>query len=216
MSGTGQQPTRGRFITFEGGEGAGKSTQARRLALALGAVGLPVVETREPLSPDIRALLVEGATDRWLPRTEALLHTAARVEHVERQILPALADGHWVVCDRFADSTRAYQGVVEGVGLETVDELQRWAIGDLAPDLTFVLDLDPAEGLRRASGRTHAEDRYERMGLAFHETLRRAFRRIAEREPERCVVLDAAAPVETLAAAIAAETARRFALSLKA
>lgn len=208
---------RGRFVTLEGGEGAGKSTQARRLCAWLGARGVPAVATREPggtpAAEEIRRLLVEGEPARWCGLSEALLHSAARREHVRRMIAPALATGRWVVCDRFIDSTMAYQGYVQGVGRERVALLCDWVAGEVPPDLTFVLDLDPVQGLERARARGEGADRYERMDADFHSRLRAAFLDIAARAPERCVVIDAAADVESVGAALCAALAERFGLS---
>ncbi len=187
--------TRGRFITLEGGEGVGKSTQARRLAERLRARGIEVVSTREPGgapgAEDIRALLVDGAPGRWVPMAETLLHMAARVEHVERVIRPALAAGRWVVCDRFVDSTRVYQGMMQGVGDERVMALHKIALDGLMPDRTLILDLAPDLGLARTQIRGAPESRYERMEKAFHHGLVEAFRRLAAQEPARCRLIDA-------------------------
>jgi dTMP kinase len=191
---------RGQFITFEGGEGAGKSTQLKLLAEALERAGIEVVTTREPGgSPGaeaIRGLLVTGAVDRWDAHTEALLHTAARRDHLARTVWPALERGAWVICDRFADSTLAYQGYGHGLPKDFIISLTRLAIGDFKPDLTLILDLPVEEGLKRASGRGGAEDRYERMGLAFHERLRQGFLDIARQDADRCAVVNAAANLE--------------------
>lgn len=201
----GQAPS-GRFITLEGGEGAGKSTQAAHLAVALAGRGLSPLVTREPGgsagAEAIRALLVEGEPDRWDAVTEALLLYAARRDHVRRTIAPALARGEWVICDRFADSTLAYQGYGHGLDRTVITSLHRLAIGELQPDLTVILDLPAAEGLARAAARPGAAARYERLDTAFHERLRQGFLEIARREPERCVVIDAAASVEAVAAAV--------------
>lgn len=198
--------TRGRFITFEGGEGAGKSTQLAKLAEALAFAGIEVVTTREPGGSKgaeaIRALLVTGDVDRWDAQTEALLHTAARRDHLARTVWPALERGAWVLCDRFADSTLAYQGHGHGLDLSFLRQLTRLAIGDFAPDLTLVLDLPVEQGLQRAGRRGGAEDRYERMGLDFHERLRQGFLSIAAGEPDRCAVIDATANAETVHDAI--------------
>jgi dTMP kinase len=197
---------RGRFITFEGGEGAGKSTQIRLLAEALTARGLSVEVTREPGgSPgaeEIRALLVRGEAGRWGPVTEALLHTAARRDHLERMVWPALDAGRWVLCDRFFDSTMAYQGHGQGLGRPFVEALQTTALGGFRPDLTLILDLPVAKGLARAAARRGDENRYESMALAFHERLREGYRDIAAREPERCVLIDADRPLETVLGAV--------------
>lgn len=198
---------RGCFITLEGGEGAGKSTQIRHLAERLKERRLDVLITREPGGTPggeaIRHLLVNGDTGRWQPMTEALLHTAARVEHVQKVIEPALSRGVWVISDRFADSTRAYQGAAQGLSVETVDDLQRLALGTFAPDLTLILDLPVTVALERTRGRgAGAEDRYERMGNSFHERLRAAFLGIARNEPVRCRVIDASGSVEEVASRV--------------
>ncbi len=209
--------TRGRFITLEGGEGAGKSTQAELLAQGLGEAGLAVLATREPGgapgAEQIRALLVDGAVDRWDAATEAFLHFAARRDHLVRTVWPALEEGRWVVCDRFADSTMAYQGYGLGLGREAVECLYRVAVGNFAPDLTLILDLPVAAGLGRAAGRG-GEQRYERMGLDFHERLREGFLDIARREPDRCVVVDAAGEVAEVQAAIRTVVSERLELKL--
>ena len=197
--------TQGRFITFEGGEGAGKSTQLRRLCARL-AQGREVVATREPGgSPgaeSIRDLLVNGAADRWSPVTETLLMYAARRDHVERVITPALARGAWVICDRFADSTRAYQGAAGGTDPLLISSLETYVLAGVRPDLTLVLDLPTESGLARAGGRGDTESRFESKGLAFHERLRAAFLDIARAEPDRCAVIDAAQDEDAVAAAV--------------
>ena len=186
----------GRFITFEGGEGGGKSTQVRILAERLRGSGREVVATREPGgSPGaeaLRDLLVKGAVDRWSPLTETLIFYAARRDHVERLIRPALERGAWVISDRFADSTRAYQGAAGGVDTAFIDELERVALGPTRPDLTLILDLPAVEGLRRAGRRGDDETRFDDKGLSFHDRLRAEFLAIAHREPQRCLVIDAA------------------------
>ena len=196
----------GRFITFEGGEGTGKSTQVRALAARLRAAGRAVVETREPGgSPGaeaIRDLLVRGASDRWSPVTETLLMYAARRDHIERVIRPALAQGAWVVCDRFADSTRAYQGAAGGTDPALIAALETQVLEEVRPDLTLVLDLPPGAGLARAAGRGGAETRFESKGQAFHERLREAFLAIAAAEPGRCLVIDGAASRDQVEQAI--------------
>jgi len=195
----------GRFITFEGGEGAGKSTQLRRLAQRLAGTR-EVVATREPGgSPgaeSIRDLLVNGAADRWSPVTETLLMYAARRDHVERVITPALARGAWVICDRFADSTRAYQGAAGGTDPALITALETHVLDRVRPDLTLVFDLPVAAGLARAGGRGEAENRFESKGLAFHERLREAFLAIARAEPDRCAVIDAAGTEAVVEAAV--------------
>ena len=192
---------RGRFISFEGGEGAGKSTQARRLAERL--VGREVVLTREPGgSPGaeaIRGLLVEGEADRWSAVSETLLMYAARRDHIERLIEPALERGAWVICDRFLDSTRAYQGTAGGAPMALITALELDVVGAVTPDLTLVLDMPVAAGLARAAGRSGGEGRFESKGHGFHERLRSAFLDIAAREPERCAVLSAEGDLEAVA-----------------
>lgn len=197
---------RGKFISLEGGEGAGKSTQAKLLQAKLERRGRAVVLTREPGgSPgaeDIRRILVEGEPERWTPLAETLLFLAARADHVARLIEPELAGGAWVISDRFADSTFVYQGIARGLGLERVRRLQQASLGDFAPDLTIVLDLDPREGLARAAKRHPGENRFERFDAAFHARLREGFRAIAAAEPERCALLDASRDEGAVAAGI--------------
>ena len=187
--------TAARFITLEGGEGAGKSTQARRLAAALRAGGIDVVETREPGgSPgaeEIRRLLTTGEPARWSPMAETLLHFAARSDHLRRTIRPALKAGRWVCCDRFADSTMAYQGYGHGIDRDFIARLAGVVLGDLQPDLTLIFDLPVELGLARAAARAGQEDRYEKMDRRFHDALRRGFLDIAAKNPGRCVVIDA-------------------------
>jgi dTMP kinase len=195
---------RPRFIVFEGGEGAGKSTQVQRLAEALRARGEEVLTTREPGgSPGaeaIRALLVSGETQRWSPETEALLINAARADHLERVIRPALAKGQWVVCDRFADSTMAYQGYGMGVDRAWLEALRKRVVADTEPGLTLVFDLPVEIGL----GRAVASQRYEKMGRGFHETLRAAFKDIAAaRDGRRRVLIDAAQTEDDVARQVA-------------
>jgi dTMP kinase len=194
---------RGRFISFEGGEGAGKSTQARRLVDRLRAQGLETVATREPGgSPGgeaIRELLVNGPPERWSAITETLLMYAARRDHLERVITPALERGAWVVCDRFFDSTRAYQGAGGGAPHALIAALETAVVGEVTPDLTLILDMPVAAGLARAAGRGQGEARFEAKGVAFHERLRAAFLQIAKAEPERCLVLPADGEIDVLA-----------------
>jgi dTMP kinase len=188
--------TRGVFITFEGGEGGGKSTQLRRLAERLQDAGREVVATREPGgSPGaeaIRALILNGEVERWSPIAETLLMNAARRDHLERVIAPALERGAVVLCDRFADSTRAYQGAAGGAPAALIDAVEAAVVGETRPNLTLILDLPVEVGLGRAAVRGAHESRFEAKGAAFHERLRRAFLDIATAEPERCVVIDAA------------------------
>jgi dTMP kinase len=198
--------TRGYFITFEGGEGAGKSTQVRILAERLRAAGIEVVATREPGgSPGaeaIRTLLVTGDPDRWSALSETLLLYAARRDHIERIIRPALDRGAWVISDRFADSTRAYQGAGGGVSPDFVATLETQVLEDARPDLTLILDLPVDQGLARAGARGGAEARFEAKGAAFHQRLREGFLAIARSEPDRCAVIDALAAPETVSDAI--------------
>jgi dTMP kinase len=205
---TTQARARGRFITLEGGEGAGKSVQAKRLEARLAALGLAVIRTREPGgSPGAEALreaILSGFAADFSPAGQALLFAAARADHLERTILPALKRGAWVVSDRFADSTRAYQGAAGNLPPEFIASLERLTVGANRPDLTFVLDLPPEVGLQRAAQRrrTGPADRFESEGLPFHETLRRAFLDIAAAEPQRCVVIEGGGSEEAVAAAI--------------
>ena len=209
---------RGRFITFEGGEGAGKSTQVALLARALEAAGQAVVVTREPGgapgAEEIRKLIVEGAPERWDGLTEALLLNAARRQHVVRTIEPALAAGIWVACDRFADSTLAYQGYGHGIDRAALDALRRLAVGPLVPDLTLILDLPVAVGLARARARPGREQRFEAMDTAFHERLRQGFLAIAAAEPQRCIVLDATGAIADVHRAVIAPVASRLGIAL--
>jgi dTMP kinase len=198
---------RGRLITLEGGEGGGKSTQSRQLLIWLKAQGVDAMATREPGgSPGgerIRELLVTGIADRWTPLTEVLLHYAARQDHIRTIIEPALSAGRWVVCDRFFDSTLAYQGYGHGVPLNFIEALRQQIVGDTyLPDLTLILDLPAEEGLRRSHARDNRERRYESMPIDFHERLRRGFQEIAKREPKRCIVIDASRTVDEVQAAI--------------
>lgn len=187
--------THGRFITLEGGEGTGKSTQTRRLVERLRARGDTVVQTREPGGSSgaeaIRNLVVAGEAERWSPRTEILLMYAARSDHLERTIRPALAEGSWVICDRFADSSRAYQGAGGGVASDFIEQLDAGIVGTDQPDLTLIFDLPVDVGLERAFGRGLFETRFESKGQAFHERLRQGFLDIARRFPDRCVLIDA-------------------------
>ena len=206
----------GRFITLEGGEGSGKSTQAKRLAAMLQSKGIAVVATREPGgSPgaeEIRTLLVNGAPGRWDALTETLLVYAARADHVGRTIGPALLAEKWVICDRFTDSTYAYQGAGRGLARETIRRIDSVVLDDFKPDFTLMLDIDVDAGLKRAGARGNDESRFENFDRDFHERLRQAFLEIAKRHPDRCVIVDAAQDEETVAAAIWAAVARRFGL----
>jgi len=207
---------RGRFITFEGGEGAGKSTQVQRLAARLKAGGHEVVTTREPGgSPgaeSIRDIVLRGDADRWSPVTETLLMYAARRDHIERIIRPALERGAWVICDRFADSTRAYQGAAGGVDPGFITALETYILEATRPDLTLVFDLPAETGLERAHARAGAEMRFESKGMAFHERLRAGFQVIAAAEPDRCAVIDATASMDAVEAAVWAAVEARLAV----
>lgn len=197
--------TSGKFITFEGGEGAGKSTQVRLLAKTLQERGLDVVQTREPGGAPqaelLRELLISGDTDRWSPSAEALLNYAARDDHLRATIRPALGRGAWVLCDRFSDSTRAYQGLAGEVGLDMIDAIDRQIVGTTRPDLTLIMNISPETGLQRAHDRGDA-NRFENKGLAFHKRLQASFLQIAEAYPERCVVIEASGEIEDISNAI--------------
>ena len=204
----------GRFITLEGGEGAGKSTQIARLKEFLEKRGRAVVTTREPGGAPgaemVRKLLVEGPVERWDGVTEALLHFAARREHLRSTVWPALKRGEWVVSDRFADSTMAYQGYGHGIDRALLDKLYGIAVGDFRPDLTLILDLPVEAGLARASARRGNETRYESLPLDFHERVRRGFLDIAATEPDRCAVIDATSDVDAVASAIGNAVVQRL------
>src|SRR4051812_23735175 len=203
-----------KFITFEGGEGGGKSTQLRLLAEALRKAGESVVTTREPGgapgAEEIRKLLVEGDPGRWPPDAEALLHFAARAEHLASVIRPALQTGQWVVSDRFADSTLAYQGYGQAQDFAWLQTLRSQIVGPTEPGLTLILDLPVELGL----GRVATQQRYERMGRAFHERLHAGFLAIARQEPERCVIIDATQGIEAVAAEVRAAVAKKFRVKL--
>jgi dTMP kinase len=205
-----------RFITLEGGEGVGKSTQAKRLAKALESRGIASIVTREPGgSPgaeQIRQLLVEGDPGRWDGRTETLLVFAGRVDHIEHTIRPALDAGRWVICDRFTDSTYVYQGIGRGVDRETIRRIESVAIGDFKPDLTLILDLPVSVGLERAKARRSVENRFEGFDATFHERLRGAFRDIANRHADRCILLDSSGSEDAVAQLMWNTVASRFSL----
>ena len=190
----------GRFITFEGGEGAGKSTQAGILANRLARAGRRVFATREPggspAAEEIREALLSGKVWQFGPFAEAVLFSVARADHVDHAIREALAQGQWVVCDRFLDSTRAYQGATAGVPRPLINALERLTLGGIMPDLTFILDLPTEQGLARAAERLGGAppDRFEGQEVTLHERVRRAFLDIAEEEPDRCIVIDASQP----------------------
>tara|TARA_B100000959_G_scaffold119694_1_gene125774 strand:+ start:333 stop:1022 length:690 start_codon:yes stop_codon:yes gene_type:complete len=220
-----KKSNKGKFISFEGGEGGGKSTQLKLLAIALQESDIDVLETREPGgSPDaelIRTLLVEGETDRWDAQTETLLHYAARRDHLNKVILPALNKGQWVLTDRYADSTMAYQGYGHGVSKKAIHGFYQFIAGNKQPDLTIILDLPAAEGLARADMRANEkaikiqqkEDRYERMGLEFHSRLRDGFLDIARKNKKRCMVIDATKSLEEIQTNIRKLVFKRFRLA---
>lgn len=199
---------KGRFITLEGGEGAGKSTLARALSERLIATGLTARMTREPggspKAEAIREMILAGQARDYGPFAEALMFSAARIDHIDSLIRPALMRGEWVICDRFIDSTRVYQGVLGKLDKAVLAELETVTISGLMPELTLILDLDPEIGLARAAKRRRpgeAIDRFEGETLAFHRNLRQAYQDIASAEPQRCAVLDATSPPEALAEA---------------
>lgn len=206
---------RGPFITFEGGDGVGKSTHIALLAKQLRAAGYDVVATREPGGSTgaeaIRALLVKGAVDRWSPTAEALLMFAARADHLERTINPARSRGAVVICDRFADSTMAYQGLAGALGAEVVEALSGIVIGEDGPDLTFILDAPEGIGLGRAADRG-GDSRFEAKGADYQRRVKEAFIDIAGKHPQRCVVIDASRPIDTVAGDIAARVKERLGL----
>lgn len=197
----------GRFITFEGIDGSGKSTQSRRFDEKLRALGHDVILTREPGgstgAEHIRELVLTGDPDRWSAETELLLFTAARRDHLEKTIEPALAAGRTIVCDRFADSTRVYQGATRGDLRAKVDALHALMIGR-EPDMTFIIDMDPTIALERGLARKSGEDRFEDFGLGFQETLRRGFLAIANTFADRCIVIDGNRTADQIASEIAA------------
>ena len=200
----------GRFLSLEGGEGAGKSTQARLLAAALAGYGIDALVTREPGGSEgaeaIRTLLMEGAVTRWSAHSEALLFAAARADHVEKTIRPAIGAGRWVICDRYLDSSRAYQGLAGGIDDAAILALHGFGSRGLLPDRTFVLELTPEEGRARAAARDGAAaDRFAARGEAFHIDVAAAFRRFATNEPDRFRVIDASAEIHTVAGAILAQ-----------
>jgi len=207
---------RGRFITFEGGEGTGKSTQVALLAKRLRALAVSVVVTREPGgSPGaeiIRHVVLSGAAKPLGAEAEALLFAAARADHVTNTVRPALERGQWVICDRFVDSTRVYQGVLGNVDLRIISALERLATGNTMPDLTIILDVPTRLGLERAASRrgASAADRFETETLNFHVKLRKAYKELAKSHPGRCVLIDARGPKEAVAEQIWTVVNRRL------
>ncbi len=204
----------GRFITLEGGEGAGKSTQARLLKERLEARGIPVLLTREPGgSPGaeiMRHVILSGAAKSLGADGEALLFAAAREDHLNETILPALKQGQWVICDRFADSTRVYQGVAGQANLAFLNALEAITVGGQGPDLTLILDVPTEIGLQRAWARSGTTDRFESEGAAFHKRVHQGFRDLALHHPERCVLIDAARTPDQVAEAVYAAVLRAF------
>ena len=200
------EPERGVFITLEGGEGAGKSTQLTRLAEKLRAEERTVVTTREPggtpNAEAIRELVLAHKADGWTPLSDVFLMMAARADHIAGLIEPALASGDWVICDRFSDSTRVYQGIVGGLSDDLITDLHDRALGDTRPDLTLVFDVDPQIGLARVDARAEEKTRFDAQSMAFHRAVRSGFLDIARAEPERCVVIDASAEPDTVTDAV--------------
>ena len=210
--------SRGRFITLEGGEGAGKSTQARILADWMRGHGLSVELTREPGgaagAEEIRSLLVNGEPGRWDALSETLLHYAARREHMVHRVNPALAEGRWVICDRFLDSTLAYQGYGLNVPRDVIKQIGKAILGDFLPDLTIVLDVSPETRHARVTARAGAEDRYERMNEEFHARVREGFKAIVAAEPERCALISADGSQEGIATQIQSVVAERLKIGI--
>ena len=206
-----KQTARGAFIVFEGGDGAGKSTQVRALAHSLRGSGRTVTCTREPggtgLAESVRSLVLDPAHAPVAPVTEALLFASARADHVARLIRPALERGEVVVCDRFVDSSAAYQGAGRGIGVDHVLELNEWALQGLVPDLTVVLDVEPSTAERRRRARGALTDRMEAEDHVFHRAVNAAFRELAARAPQRYLVLDADRPAEEITRAVAERVA---------
>ncbi|MBV9570659.1 MAG: dTMP kinase [Alphaproteobacteria bacterium] len=205
-----------RFITIEGGEGTGKSTQAGRLSQTLSERGIRNIVTREPGGSDgaelIRKLLVEGEPNRWDPLVETLLIFAARADHVARTIRPALAAGQWVICDRFTDSTFAYQGAGRGLDPRLIRTVEDVSIGGFWPEFTIILDVAVKDALDRIGSRDHAENRFEKFDPEFHERLRTYFRDLARTEAQRCVLIDSNVPIDQVAQRIWSAVAERFKL----
>ncbi|MEI7669300.1 MAG: dTMP kinase [Pseudomonadota bacterium] len=194
------------FITFEGGEGSGKTTQIKLLAEYFKNNGKKCLLTREPGgsqgSEAIRDIILNGSADKWHDVTELLLFQAARVEHVERVIKPALASGNIVLCDRFLDSSIVYQGIGKGLGVQYVEQIHQLTLGNFAPDFTIILDIEPEKGLKRAKSRSHHETRFENMELEFHKKVREGFLSLTKNKPERYIVLDASGDIRDIHATI--------------
>ncbi len=212
---------RGKFISFEGGEGCGKTTQRNRLAERLKAMQLEIVTTRElggtPGAEALRPVMQSGDIDRWDAVSELLIVMAGRHDHTEKLIKPSLAAGKWVLSDRFFDSTHVYQGYAANRPIEQVKAVQKIAVGDFVPDLTFIFDYDPTKGLQRAmqdaSTRTEENTRFERKGLEFHQRVREGFLTIARENPQRCVVINAEGTIEEVEARVWAVVSERFGLN---
>jgi dTMP kinase len=213
--------TRGKFITFEGGEGSGKSTQARLLADRLAAWGIAAILTREPggspFAEQVRALVLDSSTEPHSPLSEALLFYAARADHLEKTIRPALAEGRWVICDRFSDSTRVYQGIAGGLNKHVIDLLDDLVVKPTFPELTFVLEVHPQAGMLRVQQRRidaaqagEKVDAYEGRDLAFHSRLRSGFLEVANANPQRCVVIQGYGDAQQLSAEIWGHVERRL------
>jgi dTMP kinase len=202
------------FITFEGGEGSGKSSQINILKSKLIDKGIDVVCTREPggtpSAEILRELVTTGEVNKWEPMTEALLMFASRYEHTKNLIIPSLENGKWVLCDRFYHSTYAYQGLGHGLGLETMEALKKISIGEIEPDLVFFLDIDPMEGIKRTMGRHTNEDRFEKMDISFHTKLRNAFLGFSKTYSENFVVINASQEINKISDIIFEEIEKRF------
>jgi len=208
----------GKFISFEGGEGSGKSTQLSFVFNAIKSSDFGCIKTREPGgSPGaelIRNLLVNGSTDKWDPVAETMLFYAARIDHVAKIIKPALSEGKFVICDRFTDSTRVYQGIGKGLSEEYILKLHHLTLGNFQPDLTLILDIDPAIGLKRANTRAGAENRFESMDFEFHQAVRNGFLSIARRESERCIIIDASQEIAAVQSSVINAINQRLGLKL--
>lgn len=202
------------FITFEGGEGSGKSSQIDLLRSRLINKNVKLICTREPggtpSAEIIRGLVTTGDEDKWEPMTEALLMFASRYEHTKNLIIPALEKGKWVICDRYYHSTFAYQGLGHGLGLEKMEALKKITIGDIEPDLTFFLDIDPLVGINRSKSRKSSEVRYENMDISFHYELREAFKSFSKKNPKKSVMIDANQDLNKISDIIFKEIQQRF------
>src|ERR1700722_7251045 len=202
------------FITFEGGEGSGKSTQIEILFQKILKAGIDVVSYREPGgtkgAEEIRELLVKGNRERWTPTTEALLMSAARADLVEKRIIPDLNNNTWVLCDRFTDSTIAYQGYGHGLGCDRIQELNHFTVEELKPDLTFIFQMNPEVGLKRVALRQGDENRYEKFDLNFHHRVAEGYAEILKNNPNRCVSINAALGIDKISQMIFEEVTNRF------